>query len=155
MRAFVAASLALLLPLTTQVQAARAETFARAGLVIESPWLRATLGTLRNTAGFFSVTNQTGETQRLVAVAIEGAAKVELHETRDGTMRAVAFVEIPPGETLAFRPNGWHLMVGPLSDALEEGTTVRGSATFEPGGTLPLEFRVVAPDAREGGNAQH
>ncbi len=153
MRYLLAAALAL--SLLSLGPSLRAETFSRGGIVVENPWVRATIGTLPNTAGYLSVTNETGQTQRLIAVTIEGAEKVELHETRDGAMRAIESVEIAPGETVTFQPNGWHLMVGPLRLALEEGSTILGSATFEPGGTLPLEFRVEAANAMKSGSAHH
>lgn len=133
-----------LLPLT-----ARAHDFTLGPLTVEHPWLRATIGTLRNTAGYLTVTNAGTTAQRLVRVEILGADQVELHETRDGMMAMVEAVEIPPGGSLVFQPNGWHLMVGPLNVALKEGDLVEGLLVFEPAGGLPVQFLVAAPDATE------
>lgn len=123
--------------------------YALDGLVVQQPWLRATIGNLRNTAGYLEVRNAGPTAQRLVAVEIDGAEHVELHETRDGMMRMVEAVEIPPGGSVTFAPNGWHLMVGPLAGPLAEGERVQGTLVFEPAGRLAVEFQIEAPNATE------
>lgn len=144
MRPFIVLLLCLL-PLS----AAGARDFSQGSLTVEQPWLRATIGTLRNTAGYMTVVNGGDTPQRLTAVNIAGAQKVELHETKDGMMMMVEAVEIPPGGSIAFAPNGWHLMVGPLTDALSEGDEVEGVLVFEPAGELAVRFVVEAANATE------
>ncbi len=136
--------LVCLLPLTAQ-----AHQFTLGELTVKHPWLRATIGTLRNTAGYMTVTNSGSTPQRLVAVDIQGADKVEMHETKDGMMMLVEAVEIPAGGSVTFQPDGWHLMVGPLSLPLNEGDTVEGALLFEPAGRLPVIFKVDAANATE------
>lgn len=128
---------------------AQAQEYRLGDLAAQQPWLRATIGALRNTAGYLTVSNHGAQTQRLVAVEIAGAERVELHETRDGMMMMVEAVEIPPGGSVVFAPGGWHLMVGPLEGPLAEGESVAGVLVFEPAGRLEVQFRVEAPNATE------
>ena len=130
--------------------AAQAQDVKLGALTVTQPWLRATIGALRNTAGYMTIVNDGALPQRLVAVEIAGAERVEIHETRDGMMMMRAEgVEIPPGGSLAFQPGGWHLMVGPLAGPLDEGGRVAGVLVFEPAGRLDVVFKVEAANATQ------
>ena len=144
MRLIAVLALLLLFPGTVG-----ARQFSLDDLTVTQPWLRATIGALRNTAGYMTIANEGALPQRLVAVEIAGAERVELHETRDGMMMRAEAVEIPPGGTLAFQPGGWHLMIGPLAGPLAEGGEVAGVLVFEPAGRLDVLFKVEAANATQ------
>jgi copper(I)-binding protein len=142
MRLLASLALLLLMPGT-----AGAGQFSLDDLTVAHPWLRATIGNLRNTAGYMTIENAGDVPQRLVAVEISGAERIEIHETRDGMMMLVTAVEIPGGGSVTFQPNGWHLMVGPLAAALQEGNLVDGALVFEPAGRIAVRFLVAGANA--------
>ncbi len=116
-------------------------------LLIGQPWLRATIGNLRMTAGYLAVTNAGATADRLLAVEIPGAAMVELHVTENGAMRRVDSLEIPAGGNLLVSPGGTHLMVGPLEGPLVEGERLDGILVFAEAGRVAVTFVVAAANA--------
>jgi len=97
-------------------------------LVIEDAWIRALPPTVKNTAGYLSVTNNTDSVQAVVAARSEIADKVELHTTvrEDGMVRMQKLPGVPlaVGETVAFAPGGAHLMLLGLAYAPAPGDNI-------------------------------
>ena len=63
------------------------------------------------------------------------------------TMRHVAAVELPSGETVAFEPGGLHVMLTELAGPLESGSSFELTLTFaraQPQ-TVTVEIRDEAP----------
>jgi copper(I)-binding protein len=154
-RTFLAASPALLSP---AVPAATAQE-ARAGdLAVQQPWTRAA-GQGATGAGFLSISNRGAAADRLLSATTPAARAVELHTMlRDGDvmrMRAVEAVEIPPGQTVALRPGGLHMMLVGLSRPLREGETVPVTLRFERAGEVRVDLAVQAAGAREPTAAHH
>jgi periplasmic copper chaperone A len=131
-------------------QAASAEagkTFKAGGISVEAPWSRATPGGAQIAGGYLKITNNGKDADRLTGGSFPNAARFEIHEmkTEGGvmTMRPVAGgLEIKPGETVEFKPGGYHLMFMGLKGSLKEGQTVKGTLVFEKAGTLAVEYRV-------------
>ena len=66
------------------------------------------------------------------------------------TMRPLpAGVPVPPGQTVAFAPGGYHLMLMGLKGPLKEGDRVKATLTFEKAGPVEVTINV------EGIGAQH
>ena len=154
-RTFLAASPALLSP---AAPAATAQE-ARAGdLAVQQPWTRAA-GQGATGAGFLSISNRGAAADRLLSATTPAARAVELHTMlRDGDvmrMRAVEAVEIPPGQTVALRPGGLHMMLVGLSRPLREGETVPVTLRFERAGEVRVDLAVQAAGAREPTAAHH
>ena len=154
-RTFLAASPALLSP---AVPAATAQE-ARAGdLAVQQPWTRAA-GQGATGAGFLSISNRGAAADRLLSATTPAARAVELHTMlRNGDvmrMRAVEAVEIPPGQTVALRPGGLHMMLVGLSRPLREGETVPVTLRFERAGEVRVDLAVQAAGAREPTAAHH
>jgi copper(I)-binding protein len=128
---------------------------------VESPWARVApllpspegagpTGT--NSAIYMILINDGDSGDRLTGARSPAARAVELHESRmeDGvmTMRQLDGVEIPPGQTVTFRPAGRHLMLLDLAGGLREGDTVDLTLELERSG--PLEVRVPVRRSGEG-----
>ena len=126
-------------------------------LTIEHPLARATPPGARTGAAFLTITNKGKETDRLIRAASPVAGSVEIHEMRmDNTimrMRAVASVEIKPGQTVAFKQGSLHLMLLGLKQALSAGDRFPLLLTFDKAGTVQVSVAVeelVGPDGSMG-----
>jgi copper(I)-binding protein len=53
-------------------------------------------------------------------------------------------IEIPPGKSVKFAPNGYHVMLFDLKRAPKEGEAFMGTLVFEKAGKVDVKF-VVAP----------
>ena len=105
--------------------------------------------------GFMAIVNNGTETERLIGVESDIAAKVETHESKVdangvGTMEHVDAIEIPPGETVNLEHGGYHIMFMGLNQSLVEGDMVKGTLIFERAGRVEIEFMVDPPG--EGGH---
>ena len=116
-----------------------------------SPMVGADLST---GAAYLTIRNEGDEADRLTGATTPMAQAVEIHETRDengvGTMRMQEDgVEIPPGETVAFAPGGYHLMLIGLTKPVKVGDTVPATLTFASGAKLKVSFvaRIAPPAA--------
>lgn len=140
------------------------------GVSVSESWIRPTLGASRMTAAYGVLTNHGSEADRLVSVAVPGAANVEIHTAgmEDGVMRMrrVEAIDIPGGETVTLAPGGYHVMVMGLADAIAAGTDVEITFTFEKAGpvatTAPASMSAPTGDAQPmgagdamGGHAHH
>jgi periplasmic copper chaperone A len=130
------------------MNAARANDYTLGTLEISQPWARATPKGAETGAGYLTIKNTGSEPDRLVSATLSNATTVELHQmTMDNgvmKMREVADgIQIKPGETVALRPNGYHIMLRGLKEPLVNGQTVAGSLTFERAGTIKVEFQVA------------
>lgn len=88
---------------------------------IKDAWVRPNPAPGRPAAGFFTFTNGQ-RPDRLVSAVAEGA-RVEIHtsSTENGVMRMRKLDElaIAPGETVTFRPRGYHLMLFDLKPGVK------------------------------------
>lgn len=145
--------LALLLCLLTLPAAAHG---TKAGdIEVQHLWARATIGNLRVTAGYMTLQNHGQEADRLIAAESPRAEMIELHTVIDGAMQRVDFVEIPAGGEVVFAPGGYHLMIGPIEGALNEGERLPGTLVFEKAGRVEVEFVVEAANATESHDHHH
>jgi len=95
---------------------------------------------------YFSITNSGTQPDRLIALSSPIAAQVQMHETHTVQglmqMRAVSFVECPPGVTVKSEPGGLHVMLIGLSSALKVGTEFALTLQFRDAGILTLHVPV-------------
>ena len=85
------------------------------------------------------------------------ATSVEVHEMSmsDGVMRMRKLdqgLEIMPGQTVEFKPGGYHLMFIGLREGLKQGQPVKGTLAFEKAGSVEVEY-LVAPIGAQSGDA--
>ena len=96
-----------------------------------------------------TITNNGTTTERLIGGASEGSSRFEVHEmSMDGSvmkMRAMTNgIEIKPGQTIEFKPGGYHVMFVGLNKQLEAGQQIKATLTFEKAGKIEVGFHVRA-----------
>ncbi len=148
------------LALALAATVATAHEYKAGDLFVGHPWARATVPGAKIGGGFLTVKNNGSAADRLVAVSVPFADKVEIHESleEDGVakMRPVeGGVEIKPGETAEFAPGGKHLMFIGLKGPLAKGEKVKGELTFEKAGKVEVEFAVEAAGAKPDKQMDH
>lgn len=110
--------------------------------------------------GFMAITNNGTESDRLIGVTSDIAAKSELHESRVdangmGSMTPVEVIEIPPGGTVSLEHGSYHVMFMGLKAPLTEGQMVKGVLIFERAGQVEIEFIVDPPAGAAGDTHSH
>jgi uncharacterized protein YcnI len=146
---------------TITAAAASAPAPVRAGaLTIEEPWSRVTPGGAKVGGGYVRITNTGSTPDRLVGGSFPLASRVEVHEmSLDGTVMRMKPVEggleIKPGETVEFKPGGYHLMFVDLKEPLKEGQTHKGTLVFEKAGTVEVTYPVRGMGGQAAPAAEH
>jgi len=110
-------------------------------------------------AAFFTIMNHGDSADRLVGASSEVAPRVELHTHHQGDdgiakMRKIeGGVAVAAGASHEFARGGDHVMFMGLPDALEDGSTISVTLTFENAGDVVVEIPV--DNARRGKHAGH
>lgn len=129
----------------------QAEPVRQGDLEVDAAWARASIGTSRPGAAYFTVRNLGDETDRLTGLSSPVSAMPMLHETTlsEGVSRMahVEAAEIPAGGELTLEPGGMHVMLMELTTPLKEGATFALTLTFEAGGEITVEVPVFGPGA--------
>lgn len=132
-----AIALAVALPLQAQDQLIRAEdAYARSN------------GTAGGAGAVFLILQNTGTTDdRLLAVASDAARMVELHSHKEDangvmSMGRIDGIALPAGGSHALARGGDHIMLMGLTRALDQGSTVTLTLTFEQAGEITLTVPV-------------
>lgn len=125
------------------------DTLKVGDLAVASPWTRATPGGAKIAGGYLKITNNGKSPDRLVSVTSAGADRVEIHEMSmtDGVMKMRPLADgltVKPGETVEFKPGGFHLMFMDIKLPLKQGDTLKATLKFEKAGTLDVSFSVNA-----------
>jgi copper(I)-binding protein len=112
---------------------------------IKSAWIRP--GIMGNTsAAYFVIDNPTDQADKLLSVTGEIADSVEIHlssmENGNMSMLPQESVEIPPTSQVAFKPQGLHVMLVNLHQALNVGDQVQLEFVFEKAGTIKMTIEV-------------
>ncbi|MFI5014035.1 MAG: copper chaperone PCu(A)C [Hyphomicrobiales bacterium] len=128
-------------------------------LRIQAPWMRATPKGATVAGGYLTITNTGSEPDRLMNVASDIAATVEVHEmSMSGgvmTMRPLDKpLEIKPGATLELKPGGYHVMFNQLKRGVTKGDKVKATLVFEKAGKIEIEFLAGGIAATGPGAAQ-
>ena len=129
----------------------QAEPVRQGDLEVDAAWARASIGTSRPGAAYFTVRNLGDETDRLTGLSSPVSAMPMLHETTlsEGISRMahVEAAEIPAGGELTLESGGMHVMLMELTTPLKEGATFPLTLTFESGGEITVEVPVFGPGA--------
>jgi len=98
-------------------------------------------------AGYFVITSQAPDSLRLVGATSPAFGGVMVHRSveEDGMARMmhVDGVDLAPGQSLAFAPGGYHLMLMNRTRELHTGEEVPVTLRFGDGQTLVVSFRVT------------
>jgi len=138
----------LLAVLLTDAPAAHAKDFRAGSLDLVGPWSRATPKGASVGAGYLTIRNTGSTADRLVGGASDVAPKFEVHEMSmdNGIMKMRPIkdgLEIKPGETVALKPQGLHIMFLGLKKPLAQGDRIKATLEFEKAGKVDVEFDVT------------
>jgi periplasmic copper chaperone A len=127
-------------------------------LQITQPWARATPKGADDGAAYMTVTNTGKTAERLTCLSSDAAAKCQIHEmTMDNgvmKMREVAGgLSIKPGETVAFKPGSYHVMLVDLKAPLVQGKSVEATLKVASGATAQVQFPIAAIGASAPGTS--
>ena len=97
-------------------------------------------------AVYLTLRNTSTQAERLIHLSTPVADTVEIHHSdidKEGIMRmkTVTFLDIPPGQEVAFKPGGYHLMLLGV-DMLQEGDEFPLRLTFESQQTWTTSVKV-------------
>jgi periplasmic copper chaperone A len=106
-------------------------------------------------AAYFSVFNGSKAEVALVAVAIEGAGKAEMHRSAGGAMEKLAEVAIKPTWTQRFIPGARHVMAFDLDPGLQAGGTTEVTLIFADGDKLSAPLAIEGPGGGAAGGGGH
>ena len=135
---------------------AQAEDVTVGSLKISASWARATPKGASIGGGYMKITNTGGAPDRLVGGASDVSSRFEVHEMSmdNGVMKMRPVgqgIEIKPGETVEFKPGGYHVMFIGLKNGLEKGQHVKATLEFEKAGKVDVDFTVEGIGAQTGG----
>lgn len=124
-------------------------TAALAGeIMIQDPYVRSSTPTSKTGAAFMTVMNNTDSDDRLIAAASDVAGRVELHthiEDANGVMTMTEIeggIPVAAGETHILKRGGDHVMFMGLNGALEQGSEITVTLTFEKAGDIEVQIPV-------------
>jgi copper(I)-binding protein len=124
---------------------------------IEAPWARATPKGASVGGGYLKITNTGTTPDRLIGGTSDVAPRFEIHEMsmQGGVMKMREMpkgIEIKPGETVEFKPGGYHVMFVGLTKPLAQGGEVKATLQFEKAGKIDVAFKIESIGAQSGGN---
>ena len=142
-----------------------AADYSVGALKIHDPWARATPKGAPVGGGYLTITNTGTAPDRLVGGATDVSKGFEIHEMSmdKGVMKMRLMpngLEIKPGETVTFKPSGYHLMFTGLKSQLTKGGQVDATLKFEKAGEVKVQFAVagigaMAPDGGKPAGGMH
>jgi len=136
---------------------ALAHDFSVGSLKIDHPWARATPKGASVGGGYMKITNNGSTPDRLIGGTSDVAKRFEIHEMSmdNGVMKMRPLakgLEIKPGETVEFKPGGYHVMFVGLAKPLEQGQHVNATLEFEKAGKVQVYFVVAGIGAQSAGS---
>lgn len=125
----------------------RPKSWTVGDLVISAAYARATLPHAPVGGGYITITNKGTTDDTLVSAHSTALGEVQLHDMKmNGSvmeMRDLPHgVPIPAGKTVAFSPDGLHLMFMHPGNAFVKGKTVPVTLTFARAGAVTVELAV-------------
>jgi hypothetical protein len=130
-------------------------------LVFGALQFRATVGTIANSAGYFSITNNGRQNDVLIDAQSDLARKTEIHSMvmDNGVMRmrrVESGIQIPAGETVHLVPGGYHVMLVGLNQPLTAGASYSVDLLFKVAGRVRLTGIARRPaDLKPAGTLAH
>jgi copper(I)-binding protein len=140
------------------VSPAQAAEVTAGTLKISAPWARATPKGASVGGGYMTITNTGTVSDRLIGGASNISERFEVHEmSMDGgvmRMRDMAKgIEIKPGQSVEFKPGGYHVMFMGLKEQLMQGKHFKATLQFEKAGKVDVDFDIQGVGAQTGGGS--
>lgn len=121
-------------------------------LIVQNPWIRKPPPGLDSLALYFTVKNPWKRDFFIVGATSSVAANAMIHESSvvggQSQMRMQANVKIPAGKTVAFAPEGLHVMLTGVTKTLEVGDKVPVTLELDHGGMIDIVAIVRPLDAK-------
>ena len=147
--------------LTLASLAASAHSYKIGSIGIDDPRARPTVAGQQVGGAYMTIVNK-GAADRLLSATTAVAAAVQVHTmAMDGdvmTMREVDAVDLGAGQTVEFKPGGFHLMLMGLKAPLKNGDKFAMTLRFEKAGKLEVMVHVEpvsAPSGAAAPSSQH
>lgn len=114
---------------------------------IDDPIVFKSFEKARAAGGYMTILNTGEENDLLIGIEIKNRMSM-IHESReeDGVMRMlhVDAVEVPAGDTVEFKPGGFHVMIMGLQPGeLPVGDQIEATLIFDRAGEVQVVFEVV------------
>ena len=114
-------------------------------------WVRSSVPGQQGTGAFMKLTAK--EATQLVGVSTPAAGTAEVHEMKmEGDimrMRAVAKVDLAPGQAFELKPGGYHLMLQDLKQPLAAGGIVPLTLLFRDAKGVESKLELKVPVASQ------
>lgn len=114
---------------------------------IHDAWVRGTVAAQKASGAYMRIT--AAADLRLIGAHSPVAEVTEVHEMVVDNdvmkMRRIESLEIPAGTTIEFQPQGNHIMLMGLKQALKEGENIPFTLSFERADGTTLEKQIDAP----------
>jgi periplasmic copper chaperone A len=128
---------------------AQATDYNVGSIQITAPWARATPKGATSGAAYMTITNNGKTPDKVTCVSSDASAECQIHTmTMDNgvmMMRPVeGGLEIKPGETVALKPSGLHVMLVNLKHPLEQGKTIKATLKFDTAGSIDVDYPIAA-----------
>jgi copper(I)-binding protein len=128
----------------------------KAHVDVADAWIRPTVEGQKGTGGFLKITAR-DEGMQLVGISTSLTKAAEVHEMRPSKdkpdvleMREVKSVALPKGQTVEFKPGGYHLMFMDLKQVLKNGDSIPVTLRFTNAKGQASKLDVVLPVGRAG-----
>ncbi len=129
-----------------------AQTVTVGSLVIETPWARASIGTKRPGAVFFTIRNKGSVADVLSAVETPVSGKASVHRSQIingiASMTMAGPVKIPANSEVRLAPGGLHIMLMMLKKPLIKGKDFPLTLVFKKTGRVEITVPVLSVGAR-------
>lgn len=115
------------------------------GVEVHGAWTRPTAQG-GNGAVYFTIENQSSESEEILAVASDIAEAVEIHESRRNgdvmEMHQLETVPLGPGAEVKFEPGGLHVMLIGLKQDLQAGDEIEITLHFKKHPDIPVSVPI-------------
>ncbi|PJA97788.1 MAG: hypothetical protein CO128_10720 [Ignavibacteriales bacterium CG_4_9_14_3_um_filter_30_11] len=109
---------------------------------ITNQWFRPAVKGM-NTALYFTIDNNTNQTDTLFSVKSNIAGMVQIHETFEKNrlkgMRAIEYVAVKPHTKIYFKPGGLHVMVMNLKNDYKKNSSAEFELYFKKKGLVKIK----------------
>jgi copper(I)-binding protein len=130
---------------------ASAHEYQLRALHIDHPFARATPPGARAGGVFLTVENNGDRADRLLSVSTPVAGTAELHrrvmDAGVRRLRAVAGLDVKPGDRLVLQPGSYHVMLADLKRPLQAGASFPLTLGFEKAGAIEVSVLVESMGA--------
>ena len=130
-------------PAPSPSETAETSPEAPPGITLSDARIQLPLVSGRPGAAYFTVSQANGAPRKVVGVAVEMAARAEMHETKGSTMAPVSEVPVGPGKTVKFAPGGYHVMLFDLDPKLRFAKDAELTLTFDGGDKASMRAPVA------------